>query len=231
MSYREQPLPLPGATLWQREVGSAPERARILPDGCLDLVWDGSGLFVAGPDTAARWHLSSSDSTYTAVRFAGGLGPALLGLAAHEVRDQTPALAEVWSGYEARTLNERVARDPAAVLSSWVAVRATAVRVDTFGGTVAAFAAAGMPVAAVAGRLGVTPRQLHRRCLPVFGYGPRRLTRILRLGRALERARRGAALATVAAATGYADQAHLSREVRALTGATPGALLRELAGR
>jgi AraC-like DNA-binding protein len=90
-------------------------------------------------------------------------------------------------------------------------------------------AAAGTPVAAMAERAGLSARQLHRRCLPLFGYGPRRLARVLRLGRALEAARKGTPLAQVAAGCGYADQAHLSREMRALAGATPAGLLQELA--
>jgi AraC-like DNA-binding protein len=89
-------------------------------------------------------------------------------------------------------------------------------------------ATAGVPVAAMAEQLGMSARQLHRRCLPVFGYGPRRLARVLRMGRALDEARAGLPLASVAADCGYADQAHLSREVRALAGDTPMALVREL---
>jgi AraC-like DNA-binding protein len=46
----------------------------------------------------------------------------------------------------------------------------------------------------------------------------KRLSRVLRLQRALALARRGLPLATVAATAGYADQPHLAREVRALTG-------------
>jgi AraC-like DNA-binding protein len=83
----------------------------------------------------------------------------------------------------------------------------------------------------MADRLGLSARQFHRRCLPAFGYGPRHLARVLRLGQALDQARAGVPLAMVAADGGYADQAHLSREVRALTGTTASALLREsLAG-
>jgi hypothetical protein len=52
-----------------------------------------------------------------------------------------------------------------------------------------------------------------------FGYGPKRLARIQRFQRALALARAGtAAGADLAAATGYADQAHLCREVHALAG-------------
>jgi AraC-like DNA-binding protein len=90
---------------------------------------------------------------------------------------------------------------------------------------IAARVRAGWPVDKVADAVGLSARQLHRRCLPAFGYGPKTLGRILRMGRALALARDGLALARVAAVTGYADQAHLTREVKALTGASPGALL------
>src|SRR5260370_11036735 len=82
MSYRERPTIVPGAVLWQRTVGPAPELTRILPDGCLDLVWDGCRLFVAGPDATARQHRSRAGVLYVALRFSGRTGPALLGLPA-----------------------------------------------------------------------------------------------------------------------------------------------------
>ncbi|MBL0802391.1 AraC family transcriptional regulator, partial [Streptomyces albidoflavus] len=56
--------------------------------------------------------------------------------------------------------------------------------------------------------------------------GPKTLARILRLARARELGATGLSAAEVAHRAGYADQPHLSREVRALTGLTPGALLR-----
>jgi AraC-like DNA-binding protein len=45
------------------------------------------------------------------------------------------------------------------------------------------------------------------------------------LERALHLARSGTPLATVAAVSGYADQPHLSREVRALAGVPMGVLV------
>jgi AraC-like DNA-binding protein len=60
-----------------------------------------------------------------------------------------------------------------------------------------------------------------------FGYGAKTLARILRMSRALDLARQGVPPAVVAADTGYADQSHLSREVRALAGVPLGNLLRE----
>ncbi|MDQ6773319.1 MAG: helix-turn-helix domain-containing protein, partial [Candidatus Dormibacteraeota bacterium] len=229
MTYQERPIALPGAVLWRRCVGPAPEVTRILPDGCLDLLWDGRRLLVAGPDTTARQHQGQAGASYVGLRMAGGTGPALLGVPANSVRDQTPDLADLWSSGNVRVLAERVAADPIAALEAWAVERARSREVDPFGPRLLRMAATGTPVAVMADRLGLSPRQLHRRCLPIFGYGARRLARVLRLGRAVQEARTGVPLAQVAAGSGYADQAHLSREIRALAGTTPRGLLLELA--
>jgi AraC-like DNA-binding protein len=73
--------------------------------------------------------------------------------------------------------------------------------------------------------LGLSERQLHRRCLVAFGYGPKTVQRVLRFQAALRDARAGRRLADVAADAGYADQAHMSREVRDLAGVPITALL------
>jgi transcriptional regulator GlxA family with amidase domain len=76
----------------------------------------------------------------------------------------------------------------------------------------------------LADRLGLSTRQLHRRSVAAFGYGPKTLQRILRFSRAVSLARSAATFAEVAADGGYADQAHLAREVKDLS----GLMLREL---
>ncbi|HEY7482847.1 MAG TPA: helix-turn-helix domain-containing protein [Streptosporangiaceae bacterium] len=73
-------------------------------------------------------------------------------------------------------------------------------------------------VRTAATRLGISERQLRRRSLAVFGYGPKTLQRVLRFQRALTLARAGGSLAAVAYDTGYADQAHLAHDVRDLAG-------------
>jgi AraC-like DNA-binding protein len=65
----------------------------------------------------------------------------------------------------------------------------------------------------------------------VIGVSPKTFARLARFGRALRAARAGRAAtwASIAAAAGYGDQAHLIDEFRAIAGVTPRALVAELA--
>ena len=84
-------------------------------------------------------------------------------------------------------------------------------------------------VSQVAADLGLSERQLHRRCVAAVGYGPVLLRRVLRFRRFVSRIDTGGAcgdLAGLAAEAGYADQAHLTRESRELAGLPPAALAR-----
>jgi len=224
MGYRERPGPVPGVVVWTRRVDASPQPNRILPDGCLDLIWNGSTLFVAGPDTSARWHTSQPGASYVALRCAGGVGPALVGVPAHAVVDESPELSDVWPAGAARTLAERVAERPAA-LAEWALQRARSCQIDPVGPTVLRLAADGAAVSSMAERLGLSSRQLHRRCLDSFGFGPRRLIRVLRFDRALRAARAGVPFAQVAADAGYSDQAHLARDSQNLAHTTVTSLV------
>ena len=215
--YRERPAAAPGAVLWQR-TASAGEVARILPDACMDLIWDGARLVVAGPDTRARDYVADAETRLTALRFSAGLGPALLGVPADALRDTSPALDEVWAPAPAAELAERVATDPAGALEAWLVRRLPHCDVDPLGVPLVRMARSGATAAAMAHAAGLGPRQLHRRCSALFGYGPRHLLRVVRMERALTLARGGVPLARVAHDCGYADQAHLTREVRDLAG-------------
>lgn len=75
---------------------------------------------------------------------------------------------------------------------------------------------------------GVGTRQRQRRSRALAGLGPAQLQRLARIEDALARlkAGEGADLAGLAASLGYSDQAHFTRETRALTGLPPARLLR-----
>lgn len=76
-------------------------------------------------------------------------------------------------------------------------------------------------VGAVAAELGESERTLRRRMLLDFGYGYATLVRIQRAANARQLLERGAKSTEAAAAAGFADQAHLTREFRRLVGVTP----------
>ncbi|MEU7614982.1 DUF6597 domain-containing transcriptional factor [Micromonospora rifamycinica] len=265
--YRERPAEvIAGAVLWASESRPDAPPTRVLPDGCLDLLWSSrSGLLVAGPDRTAQWSVSTPGERWRGVRLPPGVGPAVFGVPAADLRDQRIPLDVLW-GREATRLAEHLGAAPTAADLARVAADRLA-RVggpDPLGPRVAALLAAGATVAATAAGVGLGPRALHRRSQALFGYGPKTLARILRLRRALALAGhgggsadhgaglddpvglarhgavpadrvglarggaglagRGIGLAEVAARAGYADQAHLTRDVRDLTGVPPSTL-------
>jgi methylphosphotriester-DNA--protein-cysteine methyltransferase len=82
-------------------------------------------------------------------------------------------------------------------------------------------------VEAVARQLDLSPRQLQRSMVSNVGLTPKTLQRVMRLQRFLHIAEGGGELAAASADAGYADQSHLTREVRALSGLTPARLVAE----
>jgi len=224
--YRERAaLLVPGAVLWTQRAGSG-SPARVLPDGCMDVIWKDGELLVAGPDTAAFVVSGPVGERYAGLRFAPGTAPALLGVPACELRDRRVPLAQLWPGHRVRVLAERVseADDPGAALERLIGSGAGGLapgwpgEPDPVRDAVVSGLRLGRRVEALARQASLSERQLRRRCLEVFGYGPKTLDRVLRLQRALGPARSGMPFAQVANVAGYADQAHLAREVRALAG-------------
>jgi AraC-like DNA-binding protein len=71
---------------------------------------------------------------------------------------------------------------------------------------------------------GVTPRQLRRDFHHWLGLAPADYRRLVRLQRSLGRIAHGMPLADAATAHGYADQAHMTRDVVAWTGLAPSQL-------
>jgi AraC-like DNA-binding protein len=225
--YRERPAGFAGAVLWSSTTRAGAAPTRVLPDGCVDLLWTSrSGLLVAGPDRTAHLSGGGPAQRWVGLRLPPGVGPAVLGVPAVELRDRRIPLADLWGDREVDRLAERAEAAPAAVLTEVAVGRLRAVGgPEPVGVRIAAALAAGATVAATAAEVGLDPRALHRRSRHLFGYGPKTLARILRMRRALALARTGTPLAEVAARCGYADQAHLTRDVRDLAGVPPTVLL------
>ena len=80
-----------------------------------------------------------------------------------------------------------------------------------------------VPVGHVVAETGYSQRHFTRIFTECVGLGPKTYCRVRRFGRVLDRMTADplSQLADLAAAEGYADQAHLTREFRALAGVTP----------
>jgi AraC-like DNA-binding protein len=211
--YAERPAPAGLACLWTRTV-SSPTVQRVVPDGCTDLMWTpaSGALFVAGPDTSAQF-ASVAPGTLYGVRLPPGAFPSVFGVPAHAVRDLRVPLSELVPSARLDTFSDMV---------SFCASR---VVVDPALAATASLLRSG-DVGAVAWEIGLSSRQLRRRCLDAFGYPPKVLQRVLRFDAALRLAWKGVPFSAVAFEAGYADQAHLAREVRALAGVPLGQLIR-----
>jgi AraC-like DNA-binding protein len=186
---------------------------RVVPDGCMDVMWINGELVVAGPDTEA--FLARIEGTIYGVRFRPGVAPGFLGVPASELTNTRVPLTDLWTPDRVDRLrtNLHTGRPGEALLAA-----AQPAEPDTFAEVV--LANIDTDIRDLAFRLGMSERQLHRRCLTKFGYGPKTLHRVLRFGRALNLAYDGTPFADIAYRTGYADQAHLSREVKTLAGTT-----------
>jgi AraC-like DNA-binding protein len=231
--YREHPSRIPGATLWRTDSASASRETRIVPDGSLDIIWLGDRLIVAGADTRAQFTQGRPGHVTAGIRFAPGYAPALLAIPAHEITNQRIPLDAIWASRVVapimHRLNSTDATDADAIAGSLE--QSIVDRLPTLDFTRAdrsrrllRLAETGISAGAIALHLGLSPRQLHRRATDDFGYGVRTLQRVLRFQRGLDLLDRGLPLAQVAAAGGYADQPHLTREFIALAGVTPGQL-------
>jgi len=210
------------ACLWVRR--AAGETVRIIPDACVDLVWSsGAGAVLAGPDTGPSLSPTRPGQAIAGVRFLPGAGGSALGLPLDELSDRRVALGDLGLDPDRRLSGDLDPWDALALLAGAASRLAGAVSPDRAVQQAALrLLDPRQRVESLAGDLGLSERQLRRRCRAGVGYGPKTLQRVLRLRRFLGA---GAAdLGRAALDAGYSDQAHLTRECRRLTGLSPAAL-------
>ncbi len=218
---------------WLETVTAGSHVDGVHPDASIDIMWDGSALAVFGPRTRSEAPREVGTGTFVGVRLRPGSTRAILGEAAIALADRTVPLEDLWGSATRAAALRLQASGPEQALSALCAVitergRALTRDPDRLIPLVVELARRQRTVRGIASDVGISERQLFRRCVDEVGYGPKHLVRVLRLQRLLELARRlpDATLARLAAAAGYADQSHMSRECRALTGITPARLVR-----
>jgi AraC-like DNA-binding protein len=222
------------ACYWAVAVDRACEH-RVLPDGCSDLVFAAGDATIIGTMTRALAVAHAAGARVFGVRFRPGEGFAIVGVAAATMRDRAEPLDAAW-GRAGAELGERVAaaRDDAARVALLddvlLAARARPADARVRRAVARIVAAPDVRVAQLARELGLGERQLERAFDERVGIGPKALACVVRL-QDIARARTigRASWADAAATHGFADQAHLAREVRRLTGVTPTELAVEVA--
>ncbi|MFT3916091.1 MAG: helix-turn-helix domain-containing protein [Anaeromyxobacteraceae bacterium] len=233
------------ASVWElRGVAAAGgERHRVLPDGCIDLMFTPdrpSATQLVGPMSTAVEVPLEGEVDVLGLRLRPG-GHVLLGaLDARALvdlmvepaaqgtllRDRALALAR---GIETRpSLAERASRIWAALLP----LASTAPPPDPLlEHALRRWSREPATVRELVRDSGYTERTLERRFLAAAGFRPAELRRLARFRAVLRRHAAGdTRWAALAAAAGYADQAHLTREFRSFAGVSPSAWAAEQAG-
>ena len=226
MRYVERLVCSPLVACTWEQATTAQHEQHIVPDACVDLIWAGGRLTIAGPDTRSRVVTLEPASRIVGVRLRPGMARAIAGVPVSELCDVSPDAAEVLGHDVVAALLEELAggSDPHALLLRAVQLRGA--ELDPL--VRAAVVALGRPrarVGPVAAELGVSARQLHRRVSDAVGYGPKMLQRVLRFRRL--QALPPAPLIELALDAGYADQAHMTAEVTRLAGVSPVRFLKD----
>ena len=193
---------------------------------------------MGGRQSVHRKRLRRGQRALTA-RLHLGAAEAVLGVPASAIAGRIVSIEDLWGSAESRRLLDRLAGAPdmldaAAALQSAIAERLAIGDGRRNGARLAVDAArrlTGANVTAVASDLGVSERHLRRVFRETVGVSPKAYAKLARFHRALRAAREGRQLgwASIAAESGYYDQAHLIADFRAIAGVTPQVFLGELA--
>lgn len=224
--------------LWSHELKTAGPLA-IVPDGYCDLLLVDGRLLVAGPDRTAAFPPVTPGMRILGARFAPGAGAGWLKTPLSEITGLSIPLRDLAPG-KAAILEPRLSdcTDGAAALSLFATLLTELANSEATPAPDARliFAAADRGAGRIGDlqqRLDIGERQLRRRAHHHFGYGIKTLERIRRLQRfmTLCRAEDALPLAELALEAGFADQAHMTREIGDLTTLTPSAMHDQITGR
>jgi uncharacterized protein DUF6597 len=219
--YREFPPPADlcdrVACTWVRRVGAASSHPQsIIPDGCVDIIAvDDGRLQVAGPATRTHLVRLAPLNIVVGIRFRPGAARAVLKCSAAELLDCNPALQEV-DQRGGSVLVDDLEKAPSVTakrqaMERWVRART------------AGAGAVDASIVLAARMLFKHRHQTIDGLADQLGWSARRLQRAIRLARPTGPPSLG--LAGLAREAGFADQAHMNRDFRALTGFTPPGLL------
>ncbi len=194
---------------------------------------------LTGVQSRVRHMVTHARSGILLVHFRPAGAAAFVRSPLHELMDTTAPLDALWGRSavdeltgrcrEARDTTERLAR-----IERWLLARlspASASVDPLLAGALGAIEATrgSLRIAALARELGVGQDRLEQRFRRGVGTSPKHLASLTRMKHALTLRPGRGSWAAVAQASGYFDEAHFSREFRALTGQPPGQFFRATA--
>jgi AraC-like DNA-binding protein len=216
---------------------SGPYLHTSTPDGSVEIVYTlDSGPYLVGPRTRPTQEVLAPGTTTVGIRFRPGASVGVVGMPASELVDQSVDLRDVWGG-PADRLAEQLGTVYSSTAVAWLLMRAVERRLmgspqpDPVAQLIVQSLRQDARGLADFERLvGLSDRQVRRRCVVAIGYGPKTLQRIARFQRLLASAHNepDERLAELATEHGYADQAHLTSESKRLTGSPPAAFIAEM---
>ena len=239
--YREFPVPAQLANhflcFWTQTIVGTQEYAhQVLPDACIDIVFiNEESPIVVGPWTEPFIARLAAGTRIIGARLRPGCAATVLDIPASELLNRSLPLRSLWNSGRSE-LFAHVSDEQCPTARRLILARALTARLATVGPSDDVVIAsmrwlAKRPnnrVKQLSKWTGMSERQIHRRFSAALGYGPKMFESVLRLQRFLHLSERGSAsqtLADIATFVGYADQPHMSREVRRFTGHSPTALL------
>ncbi len=222
---------------WRFESGG--KRERVLPDGCMDFVFElnSAKARLVGAMSRAELIEPAVGTRYFGVRFLPGVAALLIDAHAVELTDSSAELSQFLHA-SLRGLPEQVAAtksDAERVRLLERFLNASQARQRTEDARVRAAttelrrAAGALRVGELAFRVGVSERQLERLFHERVGVRPKLFARVMRLQRTMTLLRQRAlpTQAALALEAGYADEPHLLRDFRELAAATPSEVAAE----
>ena len=229
---------------WLLEGSSTGSADAIIPDGRVELIFHYGGPFwrhvvngdrlqqptalLVGQMVAPVVLAPDGPAGVAAIRLRPAASRTLLRFSLQEVSGRFVDLELVFPS--AKRLCERLAEasndgERIHALEEWlIAMACPAPRryVDAAVGTILE-SGGRVSMEALVSRAGTSLRQMERQFREDVGLTPKTFSRIVRLQAALRRVRQGSALAEVALACGFYDQAHMTRDFRELASMSPGA--------
>ncbi len=230
LEYSEHPPPRSlsdvVACVWSSRVeGVGTHLLRTLPDGCVEIAFTAdSPTLVYGPGAAWADVPLEGGRAYRGIRLRPGRAARLGRLDLAELSGCVVPAADVLTSprFDERTA-QRWTESVLAHLARFDGPPVDPVVAEAVQG-IAGESRLRLPE--LARRLAISERQLRRRFVTSVGLAPSTYARVTRMHRAVRAAFRGDSYwGAIAYDAGFADQAHLSREILALTGHTPAQLL------